>query len=158
MNPSRLSDLLAAAFAAGVLVWLWLHFSYGTLPPLPWTAVPTLALLAGGELLAAVNTRARLRRRPGTRPINPLLVARLAVLAKASAYTAAMVAGGFTGVLVFVLPELSRGVGQRDAAVSGASLAAALVLAGVALFLEYTCRVPEQPDGTDRSPERNPPQ
>lgn len=158
MTPTRLPNLLATAFASGVAIWLLLQFRYAGLPPVPWTALPTLGLLALGELITAINTRARVRRRPGTRPIDPLVVARLAVLAKASAYTAAVAAGAFTGVLVFVAPELVRGVGQRDAVVSGASLAVALVLAGVALFLEYACRVPEPPDEPHRSPGRNRPQ
>lgn len=146
MTPTRISSLLAVAVAAGIAVWLGLHFSYADLPPLPWTAVPPLGLLALGELVTAVNTRARLRRRSGTRPIDPLVVARLAVLAKASAFTAAVAAGVFGGVLVFVAPELARGVGHHDAIVSGTTLGVALALAGVALFLEYTCRVPKPPD------------
>lgn len=149
MTPTRVSSLLAVAVAAGIAVWLGLHFSYADLPPLPWTAVPTLGLLALAELVTALNTRARLRRRPGTRPIDPLVVARLAVLAKASAYTAAVAGGAFGGVLVFVAPELARGVGQHDAIVSGATLGVALALAGVALFLEHTCRVPKSPERSE---------
>lgn len=152
MTPTRITTLLAVAIAAGVAVWLGLHFSYSDLPPLPWTAVPTLGLLALAELLTALNTRARIRGAPGTRFIEPMVVARLAMFGKASAYTAAVATGTFTGVLVYVAPDLARGVGRHDAIVSAVTLGVALFLAGTALFLEYCCRVPKPPD--EKDPER----
>lgn len=150
MTPTRITTLLAVAIAAGVAVWLGLHFSYGDLPPLPWTAVPTLGLLGLAELLTALNTRARIRGAPATRFIEPMVVARLAMFGKASAYTAAVAGGAFAGVLVYVAPELARGVGRHDAIVSGITLGVAVFLAGTALFLEYCCRVPKPPPDEDR--------
>lgn len=146
MNPTRISTLLAIALAAGLAVWLGLHFSYAQLPSLPWSGAVTFGVLALGDAISALNVRARLRGRAGTRRLDPLIIARFAVFAKASAYTAAGAAGAFAGVLIFVAPELSRGVGVHDAIVSGVTLATALALVGAGLFLEYTCRVPKPPE------------
>lgn len=154
MNSTRLTTLLAIAFVAGVAAWLGLDVGYAQLPPLPWSGAVTLGVLALGVLVTAVNTHARVRRRPGTRPIDPLVVARLAMFAKASAYTAAVAAGAFSGVLVYVAPELARGVGRHDALVSGVTLATAVFLAGTAVLLERACQVPKPPDERDTSAAR----
>lgn len=155
MKPTRVSALLAVAIVVGVAVWLALHFAYGALPPLPWTAVPTLGLLALAELSSAFNIRARIRRKRGTRPVEPLVVARFAALGKASAYTAALVAGGFCGMLVYVLSDLDKRVPRHDAAVSGGTFAMAVAFAVVALFLEHSCRVPKPPDEREREYRRH---
>lgn len=155
MSATRISTLASIAILAGTLGWLVLHAAYTRMPPLPWTAAATLALLAVAEAVSALNVRARLRRKPGTRPVNPLAVARLAVLAKATAYTAALIFGIFAGVLCYVLPDLGRGVGQHDALVSGGTCGVALLLAGAALFLEYACRVPKRPDAPDGDARRD---
>lgn len=146
MTPTRVSNLLAVAIAVGVAVWLGLHFSYANLPPLPWSAVPTLGIIGLAEMVTARNTRARIRGQQGTRPIHPIVVARLVVFAKAGAYTAAAAGGAFAAVLVFVAPELGRGVGEHDVIVAGTTLAVAIFMAGMALLLEHVCRVPRSPD------------
>ena len=145
MNPTRIRTLLQVAVVAGLLGWLVLRYTYATLP-LPWTMAPTLLLLALAEFVSALTTRARIRRRPGTRPVDPLVVARTAVAAKASAYTAAIIVGAFAGLLAHVLPDVSTEAQRLDAIVGGATLVAALVFAAAALFLEYACRVPKPPE------------
>lgn len=146
MKPTKIRALLQVAVVAGLLGWLVLRYVYAQLPALPWTMTPTLLLLAIVELVSGLNVRARIRRRPGTKPVEPLVVARMAVAAKASAYTAAIVAGGFAGALVFVLPEVNLEARRLDAIVGGATLVAALLFAAAALFLEHACRVPKTPE------------
>ena len=85
------------------------------------------------------------------RPVDPLLVARLAVLAQASAYVGAVFAGIWTGVLAHVGPEVGRlqtAGGDTVAALVGIVSSVALVVA--ALWLESACRVPpEDADPTE---------
>jgi hypothetical protein len=80
-----------------------------------------------------------------------MLVARLAVLAQASAYVGAVFAGVWTGVLLHVGPavgDLQAAGGDTVTALIGIAASAALV--GAALWLESTCRVP--PSSTDDEP------
>lgn len=67
MTPSRWQVLLGLFLVPAALTWLLMRSAYSGLPPLPWTAVPTLLLLALGEFYSGLNVRARLRgvRGPG---------------------------------------------------------------------------------------------
>ncbi|HEU5155517.1 MAG TPA: DUF3180 domain-containing protein [Streptosporangiaceae bacterium] len=157
MNPTRPAILLALLAGVAVLVWAVLRVTYVSMPPLPWTAVPTLLLLALGEVITAINTRARIQRKPGTTPVEPLVVARFVALAKASAYAATVLAGIFGGFVIYLSSSLDKSTPRRDFTVSIGSIVAALVLVGAALFLEYTCRVPKGPDD-DEDNRRDAPQ
>ena len=149
MNPTRPAILIALTVGVAMVVWGVLQLAYVSLPPLPWTAVPTLLLLALGEVVTAVNTRARIQRKPGTRPVEPLVVARFVALAKASAYAATVLAGAFGGFVIYLASSLDKSTPRQDFTVSVASAIAALVLVGAALFLEHSCRVPKGPDDED---------
>ena len=106
LAPTRLRDL--AGYAAGVtlLVWLALRQWYGELPQLTWFLPLSLALLALAEVIAAGQLRARIQRRPGAPPVQPLVAARSLALAKASAVVGAVTAGVWAGLLLYVLPRL----------------------------------------------------
>ena len=149
MKPTRPAILVALAAGLAALVWGVLRLAYVSLPPLPWTAIPTLLLLALGEIVTAVNTGARIQRRPDTKPVEPLVVARFVALAKASAYAATALVGVFGGFVIYLGASLDKATPRRDFIVSAGSVVAALVLAGAALFLEYSCRVPKGPDDED---------
>lgn len=155
MTPTRLRTLLAVAAGCGVVFWALLRLLYADLPPLPWTAAPTLLLLAVVEAATGRSVRIRLRpgrggqaaRRGGSprRPIPPITVARLAALAKASSLAAAIFGGLAAGALVYLSGSLGKQTPRQDAFASGATLAAAVLLAAAALYLEYGCRVPPPP-------------
>ncbi|MDN3353896.1 DUF3180 domain-containing protein [Actinomadura sp. DC4] len=149
MKPTRLSVLAVALIVAAVLTWSVVRFLYGSLPLLPWTMVPSLLLLALGELYTALVTRARIRRRPGTKPIEPLVAARLAALAKASAHGAAVLAGVFGGMVIYLASSLDKPTPRRDFFVSGGTVLAAAALIVGALILEHACRVPKGPEDED---------
>ncbi|WP_394347584.1 DUF3180 domain-containing protein [Verrucosispora sp. SN26_14.1] len=146
MGPTRISTLVVAALAAAAATWLLISsFYYSGLPPLPWLPVVTLAGLAVLEAYAAVNTRGRIDRRPGRDPVNPLLVARFVVLAKASALVGAIFAGAYAGLVGWLLVQSTRAAGSdRPAAIAG--LVASVALVAAALWLERSCRVPERPE------------
>ncbi|NIL42481.1 DUF3180 domain-containing protein [Salinispora arenicola] len=153
MGPTRISTLVVAGLAAAAVAWLLISFLYYDYLPddLPWLPVVTLAALAVLEGYAAVNTRARIERRPGREPVNPLLVARFVVLAKASALAGAIFAGFYAGLTGWLFVESTEAaVNDRNVAVGG--LLAALALVAAALWLERSCRVPEREDDEDREP------
>jgi hypothetical protein len=145
VKPTRSSMLAALAIGIGVLSWLVVRQHYNSMPALPVVGPITLVLLAVFEVLYAFSLRSRLRN-PGGRPLDPLFVAKMAVLAKASSHTAAIVAGLYGGFLVYTLGNLGKPGINSDSRASGLSVVASLALVGAALFLEYNCRVPREPD------------
>ena len=148
MKPTRPSVLLALALLVGLLSWLVVSRQYESLPPLPLAGPLTLVILALGEFGFAFSVRHRLRgpTKPVRRRLDPMFVARLAVLAKASSHAAAVVAGGYGGFFVYTLFNLGHGRINADSRTSGGSMVAALALTGAALFLEHSCRVPRDGD------------
>ncbi|MFI6514013.1 DUF3180 domain-containing protein [Spirillospora sp. NPDC050679] len=150
MKPSRPVTLLALVVVIALITWAVLRTAYMSLPPLPWTAVPTLLLLALGEAFTGVNILRRIRRRPNTKPVEPLVVARMAAFGKASAHAAAVLAGVFAGFAASLADALDKPTPRSDFFVSGGTFLAALVLVGAAFFLEYSCRVPRDPEDEAR--------
>lgn len=148
IGPTRVRDL--AGYAAGVtlLTWLALRQWYGDLPRLSWFVPLSLALLALAEAIAAGQLRARIRRRPGAAPVEPLVAARSLALAKASAVVGAVMTGVWAGLLGYVLPRLDfLAAAGADARTGVVGVTGALLLVGAALWLEYSCRTPTPPDG-----------
>jgi len=156
MRPTRISLLVAVFVVFAAVTIVVLRDVYSGLPPLPWSAVPTFGLLALGEAYMGLNFRARIARKPGTRPVEALAVMRLAALAKATAYAGVAFAGVFGGFLLFALGLIDKSTPQHDALAAGVTLAAALVLLGAALFCEYCCRVPRRPDDDDEDDDDGP--
>ena len=166
MRPTRLRTLWAMLAGVAVVSWsvLSLLDSRGgaLLPALPWSAPAALAVLAVLIALAALGVRRRLRQRLGSRqqggplqaldgarpkPVNALVVARLAVLGKASAYAGAVLAGAYAGYLLLVLGDLSTELRREIGAIAGLSALAAVLLAAAGLALERCCRVPPDTGG-----------
>ncbi|MEV7908277.1 DUF3180 domain-containing protein, partial [Streptomyces anulatus] len=95
MKPSRPGVVVGLLVVVAILSWALLKPLYSSLPRVPWTAIPTVLLLAVGEAYSGWMTKARIERRFDTKPVEPLAVARLAALAKASAYAGAVFGGVF---------------------------------------------------------------
>jgi len=165
LKPVRRRDLGVLAGGLAVAAWLLVRAWYGQLPPLDWWLPAPLAVLALAEALGARTLKARLAAQRAARssptrastaaptahpvrPVEPMLVARLAVLAQASAYVGAVFAGVWAGVLAHVGPAVGRlqaAGGDTLAALIGIVSSTALVVA--ALWLESVCRVPPEEDG-----------
>ncbi|KLL10499.1 MULTISPECIES: DUF3180 domain-containing protein [Protofrankia] len=144
MRPTRARELVAAAVVVGVLAYVLLAFTYRDLPRFPRTAPLSLLIVGLAEAQTAAITRRRLQGRPGTRPILPLTVARLAALAKASSLAGAALMGAWAALLGYALPRLDEfGTADTDAVTAGLGVAAALVLLVSGLLLERVCRVPK---------------
>jgi hypothetical protein len=167
MTPVRRRDLVVLALGLAVASWLLVRTWYGEMPPLRWWLPTPLAVLALAEALGARTLRARLaalrearagRGRGGAepppdlvRPVEPLLVARLAVLAQASAYVGAVFTGIWAGVLAHVGPAVRRlQAAGGDALTASLGIACAAALVAAALWLESVCRVP--PSSSDEEP------
>jgi uncharacterized protein (DUF983 family) len=148
MRPTSISVLGVAALAAAAVAWLLLSVFYAEWPPLPWLPIIVIAALAVMETYLAQNTAARVQRRPGAPRVEPLAVARYAVLAKASSLAGALYAGFSTGVLAWLLLQPTRAA-RDDVPAAVGGVVASLALVGAALWLERACRVPEQPDRND---------
>lgn len=148
---TRPRDLVAAGAMAVLVVHLLLQVGYGSLPPLPTLGGTTLLAFAVTEAVLGFTVRARIQRRPGTRPVQALAAAKAVALAKASSLAGSIVTGAWLGVLVYVLPrrsDLPAAAADTVAASIGAACAVALVAAG--LWLEYCCRTPDGPQEPDR--------
>ena len=147
LAPTRVRDLVGYAAGVTLVAWLAVRQWYGDLPRLSWFVPLSLLLLAIAETMTANNLRARIRRRPGALPVQPLVAARSLALAKASAVVGAVMTGVWAGLLLYAVPrldQLSAAAGDTRTGVIGVVSAIALVAA--ALWLEYCCRTPIPPD------------
>jgi hypothetical protein len=164
MTPVRRRDLVVVAVGLAVASWLLVRAYYGELPPLHWYLPVPLGVIAVAEALGARTLRARLEawraarsgRDRGTavaaraapvRPVDPLMVARVAVLAQASAWVGAVFTGIWAGVLLHAVPQLGRladAPGDTITGSLGVVFSVGLVVA--ALWLESVCRVPPDRD------------
>ena len=166
MKPTRLRTLLGVLAGVAVVSWSLLSLldSRGgaLLPALPWSAPAALAVLAVLIAVAALGVRRRLRQQRASRlrdgaqlgqnrlrarPVNALVVARLAALGKASAYAGAVLAGAYGGYLLLLAGDLSTELRQELGVIAGLSAVAAVGLAVAGLALERCCRVPPDTGG-----------
>lgn len=163
MEPTRPATLVIAALATTALAWIAISNFWNSLPTLPWLPPLTLIGLAIFEGIEAYSTRNRILRKEGAGPLHPLVIARYAVLGKASALVAALFGGMYIGLSSWlltqrgVLAKVSENLPQALLGVAGS-----IVLIAAALWLERSCRVPpsdrdkDQPrqnrrDGADRA-------
>jgi hypothetical protein len=162
VKPTRISTLVIIAVVCAAAGWVLLRAVYAKLPPLPWTGVPALLIAAAAEVWTGRDLRARIAgssrrgRGPGSRgsgpgardlkPPAPLFVSRMVALAKASAVAAAIIAGFAAGFDFYLAGSLTASVPREDALTAVITFVAAVLLGCAALYLENSCRVPEDPD------------
>ena len=152
MKPTRTSTLTVVGGVCAGVAWLLLHTIYTKLPPLPWTGVPALLVAALAEAWTGRDLKARIAGKTGLKPAAPLFVSRMVALAKASSLAGAAIAGLAAGFVIYLSGQLNASVPRQDAVTAAVTLAASVVLACAALYLEYCCRVPNAPD-PDRADE-----
>ena len=158
MKPTRVSTLVVVAVVCAAVSWLLLRSVYQRLPPLPWTGVPALLIAALAEAWMGRDIKARIAAgrgvgprasqgaRRGPKPIDPLFVSRMVALAKASSVAAAIIAGLAAGSAFYLAGSLNASTPRQDALTAVITFVAAIVLACAALYLEYCCRVPGNPE------------
>jgi hypothetical protein len=153
MKPTRLPELVATFLVLAVATFLLVKVGYSALPSVPPLAGVTLLVLAAIEVALGFSLKARIERRPGTRPVQPLVAARAVTLAKASAVAGSVMAGVWAGLLGYLLPrraQITAAADDTPGAVIGLICAIALVAA--ALWLQHCCRTPID---SDEDPERD---
>ena len=143
IRRTRWQTLLAVAVATGTpsyaLSQWWLD---GGGNPLPMSPVIALVLLALAAALFAMGRSVR-RFVLGTRPpLDPLRAFRVLVLAKASALAGSAQLGFHTAQIVVLADTLGAPGGRALVWSNVLNAAACTVLVGVALLVEWYCRVP----------------
>ena len=152
MKPTRIGALIAWCVVAGAASYLIMRVVYTSLPKLPTLAPASLGLIALAEGVLAVGTRNRLLGRPGTHPVEPMLVARYAALAKASSIVGALAIGAYAGILGYVLPLRDAPQPRDDGIVSAFGIAAGFAVVVAAYALERVCRVKPPRDSPPEPP------
>jgi TRAP-type C4-dicarboxylate transport system permease small subunit len=145
VTPARLRAVLAVALLVGAGSWAVLDIreASGADPvPSPWTAAVAVALLAVAVAVAVGGLEVRrwvCGRRE--RPLDPLVAARIAVLAKAASYTGGGLTGWYLAQAVVLLPDLV-GDRYRQFLVTLLSALSAAALAAIGLVSQGWCRRP----------------
>lgn len=167
LKPTDPATLVVAALAAAAVAWLLISNFYQDLPRMIWPPAIIIAGVAAFEAVAARSLWTRIQRRgralarrdPGAalpEPVEPLVVARFAVLAKASSLGGAILAGFYAGFVPWLAVESGR---LREAAsdlpptIGGVVASAGLIAA--ALWLERACRIPEPPEDEEQEDGRD---
>ena len=146
MKPTRISTLVIIAVVCAAAGWVLLRAVYAKLPPLPWTGVPALLIAAVAEVWTGRDLRRRISGRvSGLKPVAPLFASRMVALAKASSVAAAIIAGLTAGFVFYLAGSLTASVPREDALTAVFTFVAAVLLGCAALYLENSCRVPEDP-------------
>jgi hypothetical protein len=135
--------VLLAATTCAVAYVLTAQF-YADIPSPTAFAPLSLLLIALAEAYVASTTRARMTGRPGTRPIEPIFVAKLAALAKATSPVGALAFGAYTGFLIHVARTTSTAA-TADTKTAALGMGCSLGLAAAGLILERVCRAPRPP-------------
>jgi hypothetical protein len=108
----------------------------------PYSLAVVLLILAVLVVVAAVPVRRAVK--DGTR-VDPFYATRVVVLAKASALTASLLAGGAAGILIYLLSRpVVPGPGSALMALASTGGAIALLIGG--LVAERMCTVPPEDD------------
>lgn len=150
VRPTRPSVLVLIAVLLAVVSFVLVRKAYGSLPPLSYPPCLTVLVVAIVEAMLARSTRSRLLRRPNTAPVQPLQVARMVALAKASAVVGAVLLGLWSGVFAYTFALRGQlSAAADDVPVAAAGVVTALLLVGAALWLEHSCRTPALPDDQD---------
>ncbi|WP_278314321.1 DUF3180 domain-containing protein [Lolliginicoccus levis] len=154
MRATRISDLAALAVTALIAAWLLARGFPGALPPLRWYIGGSLYPVAIMEAVLAVRiARSITEHRVGLGPNQwqPVTIARIVALAKASSLIGAAFAGAWAGLLLVLLPDVGTiRAATEDFPATIVGTLGGLLLAAAALWLERACRAPDDPEDDDR--------
>lgn len=152
MGPTRIRDVVLVATLTAVVGYGFVSSAYGSLPPIRLFGGTSLLLLAAAEAAWAGYIRRKVSDAEigtGEGRLPPLAVARAVVIAKASAWLAALMSGWWLAMLAYVLPrraELAAASADTYGVLVG--LASALALVAAALWLQHCCKSPPEPPAT----------
>ena len=149
MTPARVVSALLIALVSVTVCWvgldIWIDSGRDPLP-LSWPAVVATVALVAVVIAAGLPVRKWVNGKRD-RALDPLVAARTAVLAKASAYGGAALVGWYLSQGLLLLPDLVGA--RRERFVIALIAAAAAVGVSVAGFVvQHWCRVPPDDDET----------
>jgi len=149
LKPTTPSTLLVSAMAAVALMLMLATRYYEYFPAMSWFT--PILLIAVAFLLGFLSwhVKARIDRKPGHDPVEPLMFARYAALAKACAIGGAVIGGGYAGLLIYTAAQRRLTAASEDLPVVALGLGACLLLIAAALWLEWSCRVPPKKDDSE---------
>jgi len=148
MAPTRVRLLAGVAVVCAAVGWGLVQIVFarnGRLLPVPWLAPAALWLVAAAVAYWTVTCRPRIQRRPGTRPLPPVVAARSAALALAASRIGAAAAGFYAGVAVAMSSFLGSSTGATTFWAGTAAVIGGAALAAAGLWLEHVCRLPLGP-------------
>lgn len=150
LRPTSPATIVVSVLGAAAIGWIIIARDYNDFPSLTWLP----GIITGGlgilQIIAALATKARIDRRPGTMPVEPLTVVRYVVLAKASSVVGSLFTGFFGSVTIWLVAERGRlAAAGNDLPPAIGGLVGAIVLLVGALLLERACRVPPRHDDDD---------
>lgn len=116
------------------------------LPQVPRLTPVLVGFLAALLAVLALAARGWVAERRYDRRIDALVVARLVVLAKASAVFGALAAGGYGGFAALALRETGLSTGSERPVVAALTALAGVAVAVAACWLERSCTVPPRDD------------
>jgi len=152
MTPARVVTALLIALVSLAVCWVGLDIwtgSGGEPLPLSWPAVVGTVALMVVVIAAGLPVRRWVRGRRD-RALDPLVAARTAVLAKASAYGGAALVGWYLSQALLILPDLVGA--RRERFVIALIAAVAAIGVSVAGFVvQRWCRIPPDDDETPGS-------
>lgn len=147
MTSTRWQTLLLVAVVVAVPAYVLLRLleTNAVMLPVPGYMWAGFAVLAVVLLLLGRGVRRLTRGKRTT--MDSLGAARVAALAKASALGGAGLVGYFAAQLLTAFRNLDAPALRSHALSSGAASLACLVLVGVALLVEWWCRIPPDDEG-----------
>lgn len=140
----------AGGFTAAVAAILTWRF-YGDMTSIPVAPSVTLWLMTAVCLYLAWKVGARIsegRIGQDRSQLNPVTAAQFLVVAKASAWTGALVGGAYVGAASYIIPRVGDLIAASDDLPGVlASALGGIALSGAGLYLERHCETPPPTDG-----------
>ncbi|HIW63524.1 MAG TPA: DUF3180 domain-containing protein [Candidatus Stackebrandtia excrementipullorum] len=149
LKPTTLSTLFVAGLATAALMLILATRYYEYFPTMSWFTPVLLIAVAVLLVYLARHTKSRIERKPGYDPVEPLLFARFAALAKACAVGGAVMAGAYGGLLVYTTAQRRLAAAAADLPVVAFGMGVCLVLVAAAMWLEHSCRIPPEDEESD---------
>ncbi|QSB05651.1 DUF3180 domain-containing protein [Natronoglycomyces albus] len=144
LRPTAYSTLVVCALAAGAITLGLVSRFYQNVPELAWYNPVALLILALVLANVAYMTRRRIRKPGEYAPVQPLQVARFAVLGKATAIGGALFFGAYSGFTIWAAVQAPLLDAAADDVPPGLfGVVACLMLTAAALWLERSCRIPD---------------
>ena len=148
-TPPKYLVILALVIAAAVGILTWRF--YGNFIPIHWGVSITLWVMVVVNVLAAQKVKRSMEEEHkiglDRSQLDPMTVALFAAVAKASAWTGAIIGGIYLGVASYVVPNAGRlEAAAEDLPGVLTSVIGAIALVVAALYLERHCETPPPTD------------